>query len=65
MIKENHQVNLDNIHVDLQQFEFNSNSQNQRKDEAFKTNNQNNTIKIDEEEIINEDKKDLRTGILV
>lgn len=65
MIKENHQVNLDNIHVDLQQFEFNSNSQNQRKDEAFKINNQNNTIKIDDEEIINEDKKDLRTGILV
>ncbi len=65
MIKENHQVNLNNIHVDLQQFEFNSNSQNQRKDEAFKINNQNNTIKIDDEEIINEDKKDLRTGILV
>lgn len=66
MIKENHQVNLDNIHVDLQQFEFNSNSQNQRREEVQQAHeNKNNTMEIEDEDIIKEEKKDLRTGILV
>ena len=64
MIRENHQINLDNIHVDLQQFEFNSDNQNSRQNEGQDNQKSKNSIKIEDEEII-KDEKNLRSGILV
>lgn len=64
MIRENHQINLDNIHVDLQQFEFNSDNQNSRQNEGQDKHKSKNSIKIEDEEII-KDEKNLRSGILV
>lgn len=64
MIRENHQINLDNIHVDLQQFEFNSDNQNSRQNEGQDNHKSKNSIKIEDEEII-KDEKNLRSGILV
>lgn len=66
MIRENHQINMENIHVDFQQFEFNSDGQNQRRGNFTQDrNNGNNTIKLENEEITKEDKGDFKTGILV
>ena len=64
MIRENHQINLDNIHVDLQQFEFNSDNHNSRQNEGQDNQKSKNSIKIEDEEII-KDEKNLRSGILV
>lgn len=64
MIRENHQINLDNIHVDLQQFEFNSDNQNSRQNEGQDNHKSKNSIKIEDDEII-KDEKNLRSGILV
>lgn len=66
MIRDNHQVNLENIHVDLQQFEFNSNdhNSNQNNNNQSDKNNNKNSIKLEDEEIV-KDKRDLRSGILV
>ncbi len=72
MIKENHQINLDNIQVNLQEFGFSSDGQgkdyNQNKNNNFEDNKtvQANNLKIeDEENSYNTEKKNLRNGILV
>lgn len=70
MIKENHQINLDNIHVNLQEFGFSSNNQqgsNQKnnKQEDNKSVQAINLKLEDEENSYDKEKKNLRSGILV
>lgn len=70
MIRENHQINLDNIQVDLKEFTFNSNgqgsSQNKNYNENRNQNPQSFNLKLEDEEIPEEIKKqNLRSGILV
>lgn len=67
IIKETHSINLDNIHVNLEQSTFGyneqrENSQNRHNDDTFKINSPN--IRIDEEENIDKN-NDLKRGILV
>ncbi len=72
MIKENHQINLDNIQVNLQEFGFSSDGQgegyNQNKNNNFENNKnvQAKNLKIENEEnSYNTEKENLRNGILV
>ena len=70
MIKENHQINLDNIQVDLQKFTFDSNgngsNQNKNFDEDDNQSVQAFNLKLDDEDVPEDVKKrNLRSGILV
>lgn len=69
MIKETHNINLENIQVDLQEFSFNANDgggNNKRNNENVDFKNlKSPTIKIDNEGNDNDDRNNLRDGILV
>ncbi len=67
MIKEVHNINLENIQVDLQEFGFNPNDGrgNKDSDNSNSSTSKTPTIKIEDEGINNDDNRDLRKGILV
>ncbi|BAK81373.1 flagellar hook-length control protein FliK [Candidatus Arthromitus sp. SFB-rat-Yit] len=69
MIKETHNINLENIQVDLQEFSFNANDgggNNKRNNENVDFKNlKSPTIEIDNEGNDNDDRNNLRDGILV
>lgn len=67
MIKEVHNINLENIQVDLQEFGFNSNDGrgNKESNNPNSSTSKTSTIKIEDEGINNDDNRDLRKGILV
>lgn len=68
MIKETHKINLENIEVNLQEFSFNTNdggNNNQNNENSNLKTPKSPTIKIDNEGTDNDDRNNLRDGILV
>ena len=65
IISETHEINLENIQVDLNQFQFNEDNQNNSRNDNNESKSKN-TLKInDEDNKIESKNKDLRSGILV
>ncbi len=64
MVRENHQIDLRNIHVDIGQFDFDSNSKNPNSNNANDNSQKNNNIKIETNRVLDEG-EDLQTGVLV
>lgn len=64
IIRDNNQINLSNINVELKQFDFNSNSHGSKHGGGKNNNKNKNSIKLEDEVIVKE-KSDLSSGILV